>query len=234
MSAAHALPAHITEETREFVLPTGLTKTRWVAAADLLPSAPSIVRDATIQIEDGPVLALWSSGDDVVPAPEGAAFKLDAGAKVRLKIHYKKNYGDGDRVVEDRSQLGLYFAKSDPSGGGIQTLELRTDSNSAKPGPQRLIATVNGATRVVALRPLLDQSYQSIAVDAVLPTGRIPLLRLRAARAGWPRRYWLSEPVELPAGSQIDAIASPAPLRSDGELSVLAPKLQLGIDFISQ
>jgi hypothetical protein len=234
MSTAQVLGAGTTEETREFVLPTGLKRTTWVRGTDLLPGDPSMVRRAVVQAEHGGVLAVWGPGDDAMLAPHDGVFALDAGARLRLTIHYKKNFRDLHRAVEDRSQIGLYFAKSSAARNAIQALELEpdhTDSGSERP---RLAATAKTAMRVVALRPLLDRDYQSIAVDAVLPTGRRSLLRLRFPRAAWPRRYWLDEPVAVPPGARIEAIGIEAPLASGALPSPAAHRLQIALDFIAK
>jgi len=231
MNAAQVLGADATEETAEFVLATGLERTTSVSAIDLLPGVPSIVRDAVVRAEDGRVLALWGAGDEPMLAPGGAVFPLEAGATLRLRIHYKKNYRDIHRAMEDRSQIGLYFAKSSAADAAIQTLELAAGSAEHGSEHQRLVATVETSMRVLALRPSLDRDYQSIAVDAVLPTGRRPLLRLRSPRADRGRRYWLNEPVDLPPATQIEVIAIAAPPSSTGKRS---PAVHVAIDFIAR
>src|SRR5437899_12044066 len=67
------------EETREFSLPANVTATKWVKAADLMPGTASIVRDALISIENGPLLALWKPGSETTAAPGGAGFNLQPG-----------------------------------------------------------------------------------------------------------------------------------------------------------
>ena len=85
MEAEYTLPAGTSEEFRDLTLPTGLMTEKWVKAVDLLPGTPAMVRDAVISVEEGPLLAPWVPGDDVVPAPSGAAFRLPAGAKLHLR-----------------------------------------------------------------------------------------------------------------------------------------------------
>src|SRR5262245_60114785 len=81
MDGDHTVAAVSMEEVREFSLPTNLTDTKWVKAADLLPGTASIVRDAIISIEDGPVIALWEPGAETATTPEGTAFRLPSGSK---------------------------------------------------------------------------------------------------------------------------------------------------------
>ena len=50
-----------------------------------------------------------------------------------------------------------------------------------------------------------------MTVTAIAASGRkVPLIKFRAARPEWPRRYWLADPVELPAGTKIEVVATPA------------------------
>jgi hypothetical protein len=82
---------------------------------------------------------------------------------------------------------------------------------------------------------MLDRAYASMNVDAITPSGaHIPLLRLQGPRPQWLRRYWLQEPVELPAGSEIKATARPLSDYSD-EPKVNRPiPLQIVADYIPQ
>jgi len=99
----------------------------------------------------------------------------------------------------------------------------------------RISTTLKSGARIVALRPSFDQAYASASVDAVAPSGRrVPLLRLRAPQPQWYRRYWLQEPIEIPAGSKLEVTAVPAP---PDEFGIPAPKrypLAVDIDFVGQ
>jgi hypothetical protein len=101
---------------------------------------------------------------------------------------------------------------------------------------QTFSGTLKTAGRVVAFRTLLDQSYSSVDVHAVLPSGgrRVPLLKLHAARAEWPRRYWLAEPIELPPGARIEATVKPEPPNPDDIPSPRRDKLQVAVDYVAQ
>src|SRR5579872_6734476 len=79
MDAEHTVAPGAIEEVGEFLLPTHLTDTKWIKAADLMPGTASIVRDAVISVENGPVLALWQPGSDTMAAPSGTAFRLAPG-----------------------------------------------------------------------------------------------------------------------------------------------------------
>ncbi len=62
----------------------------------------------------------------------------------------------------------------------------------------------------------------------------MPLLQLRAAQPQWHRRYWLAEPIELPAGAKVEISATPAP---PDEFAVPIPQrypLQVNLDYVAQ
>ena len=86
--------------------------------------------------------------------------------------------------------------------------------------------------RVLAVRPRVDRPYATVEVAAIAPSGRkVPLLKLRSVRPEWPRRYWLFDAIDLPAGSRIEMTTTPG----DPDAGPLAPPvsspLQLALDI---
>lgn len=236
MDAEHTLPAGTMEETREFLLATRSTEATWVKAADLLPGFPSMVRDARISIENGPLLAAWVPGDDATAAPSGAAFKLPAGARIKLQIHYKKHWQDEQQARSDRSVVGLYLADAPPvSDRQVETLTVDGPAADGGSTLRKFSGTLKRAARIVAIRPDLDRSYQSVDIHAVLQSGRIvPLLLLRSASPQWYRRYWLAEALELPAGAAVEVVAVPAPPDAFGLSVTRQEPLQVSVDYVPQ
>jgi len=101
--------------------------------------------------------------------------------------------------------------------------------------PQTFSKTLATAARIVALRPQLDQGYASVNIHAILPNARrVPLLLLRSARPEWPRRYWLSEAVELPQGTKIEVTTTPAPTSPDDIPTQKRDKLRVAVDYVAQ
>jgi hypothetical protein len=236
MSAGHTVPPGTIEDDRVFTLATGVKEETWVKAVDLLPGDRSMVRDAVISLENGPVLAAWVPGHQAIATPNGTAFKLPAGARLTLKIHYKKNWNDEQNAKTDRSTVGLYFTDAPLSGRALDALTVEFGNGETDPaGPRTFGGAFKTAARVVGLRPSFDRAYGSVSVDAIAPSGRrVALLRLRAVQPQWYRRYWLQEPIELPAGTKLEVTATPAP---PDEFGIPAPKrylLQVGIDYVAQ
>lgn len=234
MEVDHTLAAGVMEDTVEFSLPTGLGETRWVKAADLLPGKPSMVRRATIAVENGPTLALWMPGHDALGAPAGTAFLLPANAKLHVRIYYKKPWQEEQSALSDRSSIGLYFTGAPASGDTLEAVTLKAEAKAEPAQAVAITQPVATGMKVVAIRPLLDQPYATIDVHALLPDGsRQALLRLRAPRPDWPRRYWLATPVTVPNGAKIEVAATAAPPDSENPAPKPAetPVLQVAIDY---
>ncbi len=82
---------------------------------------------------------------------------------------------------------------------------------------------------------MLDNPYSSVEVTAVSASGRkVPLLKLRNPRPEWPRRYWLVDPIELPANTKIEVTMQPG----DPDVGPLGKAesfpLQIGLDVVPQ
>ena len=72
-------------------------------------------------------------------------------------------------------------------------------------------------------------------MQAITPAGAsIPLLKLRAPRPEWRRRYWLAEPVDLPAGSRIEVTTTPPSsyIELSGAKFMKTYPLQVALDFV--
>ncbi len=236
MAAEHTLPAGTMEETKEFLIPTGFTEVKWVKAADLMPGRASMVRDAVVSVENGPVLAAWVPGHEATAAPSGAAFKVPAGAQLKLQIHYKKHWQDEQESRADKSTVGLYLTDAPVSGRELQALSINGPTSGESGAEKHTFSgTFKTASRIVALRPSFDQAYKTVDVHAIVAGGRkVPVLQLRSAQPQWYRRYWLAEPIELPAGAKIEIVATPAP---PDEFAIPVPQrypLQINLDYVAQ
>jgi hypothetical protein len=236
MDKPFTLGPSVMQDSTDVTLPTNFTDAKWAKAIDLLPGTPSMVRRATISVDGGPILAVWEPGDDATPAPGGTAFKIPAGAKLRLQIYYKKPYLEEQLAKSDRSTIGLYLTDEPLSGKDIQTFAVDGPSGEAEATESRTFTgTLTAAGRVLAVRPQVDLPYASMDVTAVAASGRrVPLLKLRAVRPEWPRRYWLADPVELPAGTKIEVKVTPGDPDSGPLMAAVKSPLQVALDFVPQ
>ena len=192
-----------------------------------------MVRDAVIATDDGVVLGAWAPGHEATPAPNGAAFRLAAGAALHVRMHYKKHWQDEQVEKSDLSIVGLYFTEAPLTGRAIQTVVIESPGADARASqPLTFGGSLMTASRVLALRPRLDQAYASFTIEAVMPNGRrTSLLRLHAAQSQWHHRYWLADPVDLPAGTRVEVTALPAP-PADYAPSTTRYPLQVAVDVV--
>ncbi len=238
MDAEHTVATSAIEEVCEFSLAADVTETKWVRAADLMPGTASIVRDAVISVENGPVLALWEPGGQTIAVPSGAAFRLTPGSKIHLQIHYKKHFDQEQNAVSDRSTMGLYFADPPPSGRELQSFAIDPPKAAGGSSGSSISGggfggTLQGPARIVALRPMLDRAYESLNIDATTPSGAtVPLLRLHGPRPQWFQRYWLQQPVELASGTKITVRLTPLPDYSDEPKAARQFPLQVVLDYV--
>jgi hypothetical protein len=233
------MPAHTAgpdkeEEVVDVPLATSFGDTKWLKAVDLMPTATSMARDAVISVDKGPVLALWEPGNNPVTAPAGTAFKLAAGATIHLQIHYKKNYLNESATISDQSTVGLYFTDPPAAGHELEALAIDPPSGAdAGTGTRTFTHALPSAARIVALRPMLDQPYAQVAVNALGANGqRTPLLDLQGAWPQWFRRYWLQQPIDLPAGTTVEVRVTP---RQPDPSEPTPPKrfpLEVGLDYV--
>ena len=216
----YTLPQDQRDHLYEVVVPGGLYEMRWLRAVDLRPGTPQLVRSARIILDQpgkqGTVLRIWQPGEPPSPVPEGTGFKLAEGSQLRVQIRYKRPWYI-HTALSDSSSVGLYFAEQTKPGGELQALQLKavpTDGRIARHFRREVPTDV----KALAVLSELDQPYESIAIEALLPGGsRTPLLTLSHPRPEWDRRYWLAHPLDLPQGARLEAIATPE--RQDSEVS---------------
>ena len=239
MEAEYTMAPGKLDEIRDYSLPVpqrGMTDTKWIKAADLMPGTATIVRDAVISVENGPVLALWEPGGDTTSAPKGAAFRLSPGSKIHLRIHYKKHFDQEQNAVSDKSTIGLYFTDPPPSGHELESFTISPPKAPGDSGePASFVGTLPGSARIVALRPMLDRAYESLSVEVIPPSGmHTPLLRLQGPRPQWLRRYWLENPVALAAGSKIEVRVTPLSDYSEEPKVTNQIPLHVILDYVLQ
>jgi hypothetical protein len=213
------LPASVQEDTVDVVIPAGTAERRWLRAVDLLPGSPSIVRAATVQLRtptpsstgaagDEPLLAIWLPGDQPV-MQNGAAFELPAGAELLVRVRYKKTWQFEREEMKDRSTVGLYFAPGPTAPVRAITLEARAAPAHAGVRSGMVFGrTVDEDVRVLSIYPSDTLAGTGVVLTAVAPgRSRTELIAFHP-RAGWTRRYWFREPVQIARGTQLEARVS--------------------------
>src|SRR5262245_61004446 len=181
---AYTLDAEGRDELRVFVVPSGLTEGRWIAAVDFQPGNPKIVhhilgafdvRGAAKRLDDADPkpgyksfggfgifpsggLNGWSPGKLPQTLPEGVGRYLPAGADVLIQVHYHRS----GKTETDNSSIGLYFAKGpidkQVRGGAV------TPPRRGLIGRPQLLIPAGEANYEVTGRTTLDEDSHLFAV----------------------------------------------------------------------
>ncbi len=221
------LDAGTSETVRYFVLPTDLGADRSIRAIDVLPESRAVVRHVSVYVDssgearsadaadDGPgfasgfesaaPVAVWWPGQRI-EVLDGIGYPLPAGSDLVVRVLYKKTWITEGQSFTDRTQIGLHLA--DPGAGAIEQTVVAA---VAEPAGRELTSrhVFDDETTLLALLPEVAVGSRELQVEGVRPDGsRQPLLLIREPDPAWPTRYWLEEPLDLPAGSAIEVTAT--------------------------
>jgi hypothetical protein len=215
---------------REFVLPFNSDQDMWMAAMEVLPGAPSVVHHVGLVVDpQGKSVALdqksagpgypgdngvgftpaiqidfWTPGGTPRILPPGTAWKIPAKAYLVMDIHYSP---DGQRR-EDRTRIGLYFAKG-PIDKRVRFANMgSTDFRIPAGAPRHRVhgaRTIPTDISVLSLWPHMHWLGQEAKATATLPGGIAkPMVWVPDYDFHWQMVYVYKEPLKLPRNSRID------------------------------
>jgi hypothetical protein len=193
------------------VIDLGLGSDRWVTGLELEPGDPGAVRAADVFVEgSGQWLGSWTPWYGFTALPDGVAYRLAPGARLRVEVVYGR--GTTLQRPSDAGRLGLHFAeegRTDLVAPSELVLEARREPTGRDPRVRlHAEAPINVETRVLSLLPQLDAGARSLEVSGRLPDGGTEILLFARELPGeWPTPYVLREPVALPPGSVLRATA---------------------------
>lgn len=218
MPRPFAVPAKGAVAYQRFVIHTGFRSDRWIQAAELRPSARSVVHHAVVYVREqgenwiqGPttadILAVYTPGATPDIWPEGMAKFLPAGADLVLELHYMPN----GTVVSDQTRLSLSFAKSAPRKSVI-TLQLNNTGLVIPPGDANYHITTWGTlpndALLLGFLPHMHLRGKAFEYDRTAPGGRPePLLRVNHYDFHTQLSYRLATPLPLKKGTRLSATA---------------------------
>jgi hypothetical protein len=139
--------------------------------------------------------------------PDGIARLIPSGSKLSVEIHYR---GAGEEV-EDRSAVGLYFAKALPNKR-VQEISLSgADANvpaAASLHKFKSSIEITSDTEAVAIRPAVNPLLVSLQATAYRPDGTQEILIwVRGYQYDWRTTYYYKQPVILPKGTRVEVVA---------------------------
>lgn len=191
-------------EVREFEVPTDFREDRWIVAAEARPGNAAMV----VSIDGGP-LGSYRIGNTFVEHRPGTGRLLKAGETIRVRVTYAKTRRAG---VKDASRLAVVFAKDAvpqkdlhedlmpvadftiPAGSA--RFEVRTQFEFPREG------------QIHSLMPVMNLRGKDVSYRATFPDGsQRALLSIPQWDPMWKYRYQLRNPLDVPAGTVVEAIA---------------------------
>ncbi|HVS14076.1 MAG TPA: hypothetical protein VMV46_09130 [Thermoanaerobaculia bacterium] len=223
------VPLDALDVVRNFVLPLELDAPRWVRAIALEPSSGSLRRaflwdapreraaavvaddpDSVLGLQDGLGFAAPPAfGGELLtptafPYPPGVARLLEPGTALVLQAVFQGT-GSAETV---RPRLGLYLADSPPERR-LLTVPVGSRQLELPAGEVTTVAahlTLPAAARAVGVVPVAHRLATRLKGWAILPDGaRRTLIEIDEWDVAWASAYWLAEPIELPAGTELHA-----------------------------
>ncbi|MGL4551221.1 MAG: hypothetical protein ACRC33_08535, partial [Gemmataceae bacterium] len=208
-----------------FAVPTDFAEDRWIRAAEARPGAREVVHHIIVyvlpkgsrrpDIQPGAVgdgigngfLTSYAPGDSPLILQPGQAKKLPQGGTLLFQMHYTP---DGVKR-EDRSSVGLIFAKGKPA------VEVRTRAATQQafmipPGAKaaKVVSTTTFKQDVelLTLFPHMHVRGKDFKYVAKFPDGREEtVLSVPRYDFNWQSNYRLKEPMKLPKGTVMTCTA---------------------------
>ena len=229
MPEAVRVPAGGRPDYQLVILPLGLAEDRWVEAAEIRPGQRPVIhhvvayirepasgwlRDAPLRkpfarpgVTTSDILAIYAPGQPVMRTPPRMAKMIPAGADLVLQIHYTPN----GRAVEDRTSLGIVWARQSPEKR-VLTLQLATTDIRIPPGARNHAVAVSGTMPndclLLSLFPHMHLRGSAFEYAITGAGGRVEtLLRVAPYDFYWQLSYRLAEPRLLPKGTRLRATA---------------------------
>jgi mono/diheme cytochrome c family protein len=218
------------DEYRDFVLPYQPDRDQWVTGIEVLPGSPSVVHHVVLYIDpdgvapglddadDGPGfhvtgasagfspaiwLDSWGPGSTPRFLPEGNAWKIPAGARLVMQVHF---HPDGE-AHHDRTRLGLHFATS-PIDKRVRTGVIGNVIFDIPPGASHHRVTAAGIAptdiTLLTVWPHMHLIGREMKVAATLPNGAArPLVWVPDWDFHWQQVFAFKEPLKLAQGSRM-------------------------------
>ena len=193
---------------------TPFEEDRWVQAVEIQPTARAAVHHVLVFIqeagrgrneidEEAGFFAAYVPGNTYQQYPRGLAKKLPAGANLIFQIHYTPN----GTATLDQTRLGVVFADQPPQHV-IRNTGISNHRIAIPPGAENHAETaslnVPSDVRVIALMPHMHLRGKAFRYEVTFPDGRRErLLEVPRYDFNWQLEYRLTEPLEIPRGSQI-------------------------------
>ncbi len=233
MPAAYHIPADGPDIYRNIAVPLGLTEDKWITAIDMKPTARSVVHhvlyfaDASGKAHtktqgpepgfsgmrpgnDAEQIGGWAVGAQPHMQPAGLAIPIKKGSDLVIQYHFHPN----GKPREEKSQIGLYFAKEPPQRTLVSIMlppvySLFSGLDIA-PGERDFVIrdsyTLPADFDAVSIGAHAHYIGKQLKMTATLPNGEVKtLLWIKDWDFAWQDRYFFEDFVALPKGTRLDA-----------------------------
>ncbi|HEX7361004.1 MAG TPA: thiol-disulfide isomerase [Bryobacteraceae bacterium] len=240
MPVAAKIPASGDTPYKEIIIPTHFKKNRWVQMCEIRPGnsmavhhavayvrppnsnwlrgapigvpfsanqlpTPKLRRDA--QWTTSEVLLLYAPGSPPGRSPTGFAKFIPAGSDIVLQMHYMTM----GHPMEDRTSIGLVFAKNPPHMR-VLTLQLTNDTFTIPPGDPDMRVGVHGSIPndclLLSLFPHMHLRGKTFTYYLDTPGKPRRTLLLVHYNFRWQLHYRLAKPIPLKTGDILQAVAT--------------------------
>ena len=203
---------------KNIVIDTNLAEDKWVSAIEVVPGDRRVVHhvlvfalapEGTAKRGRGGVdyWGIYVPGNSTQIYPEGYARKLPAGSRLKFQMHYTTN----GVATEDRTKIGLVFAKAPPRHE-VRTASILNSDFRIPPGAanHRVEASIElpADIQVLGYLPHHHLRGKACRYELTTPTGeREVLLDVPRYDFNWQLFYQYAEPRLMRRGSRIDFTA---------------------------
>jgi len=153
------------------------------------------------------LLVGYAPGMPAQICPEGSAKLLPAGADIIFQMHYTAS----GKAAEDKTKIGLTFAKEAPRMRDI-TMSAANNRFRIPPGDPnyevRSQITLQADAQLVNMMPHMHLRAKDFLYKVVYPTGEAQtLLSVPRYDFAWQLVYNLDRPLAMPKGTRIECVA---------------------------
>ncbi|MGE0538355.1 MAG: redoxin domain-containing protein [Pirellulales bacterium] len=212
------VPATGPIEYQWFEVDPGFTEDKWVKAAEARPDNRAVVHHVTVYFKPPGantynlnlrkrinLLTGFAPGKTAVNTPDmGIAFFLPAGTKFLFEMHYTST----GVVEQDRSSLGLLFAKPEEVHKQVNCVLVANDQFAIPPHDAdyevKSEYAVDEDSLLISLSPHMHLRGKSFLYEVLYPDGvRETLLSVPHFDFNWQHNYQLRDWKLLPKGSRV-------------------------------
>ena len=208
------IPADGPDQFRDLVGRVALPEDKWITAVEILPGNAKVVHHVITYRMKGfdfdPTqgwLGAWAAGTDPMIFPEGTGRLLPRGSNLIADMHYHPT-GELER---DSTRIGLHFA-DEPPAKELTNIWIMDTGFKIPAGAENHQVSASAKFwqdgKILGFAPHMHYRGKDFTYTAQYPDGRSEvLLRVDDYDFNWQTNYVLEEPISIPAGTVVEAVA---------------------------